>query len=111
MTEDCATLNPDFVNSVTLESSKLSGFYYGKLADETKRASYDLCLKVYTSGYFKEVKNLGFTVCSPDTIIPSEEIVLKQWVFVGDKNMKFLIPKYINSDPSCPKVISQKVHT
>jgi len=45
-------------------------------------------------------------VCSPDTIAPSEEIVLKQWVFVGDKNMKFLIPEYKNKDPKCPKVVS-----
>jgi len=109
MTEDCATLNQDFANSAT--PTLLNGFYYGRIVDETKRASYDLCLKVYFSGYFKEVKNLGFTVCSPDTILPSEEIALKQWVFNDDRDMKYLIPKYTNRDPKCPKVISQKVHT
>jgi len=105
-TKDCSTLHNDFVNSGALAPSFSSGFFYGKLVNETKSAAYDFCLKVYASYYFITIKNLEFIVCSPDSIKPSTEIVLKQWVFVGDENMEFLIPEYTNKDPRGPKVIS-----
>jgi len=60
-----------------MDSSLSSGFYYGKLVNETKLESYDFCMKVYASVYFITVQKLEFVVCSPSTITPSEEIVLK----------------------------------
>jgi len=76
-TFDCATLHEDFDNSATLSSSLSSGFYFGKLVDETTPTSYDFCLKIFANKYFITVKKLEFVVCSPDTILPTEKFALK----------------------------------